>query len=77
VTDHRATALDQLRLADNHADCADEQHLNFLAGAIVHALLAVAEALEPPTYTVHAPAAPSAEVQAAMREALRRGHRPN
>lgn len=45
MTDHAATALDQLRLADDRAETVAQQHAGFLAAANVHALLHLADAV--------------------------------
>ncbi|HEY9354653.1 MAG TPA: hypothetical protein VIP28_15430 [Nocardioides sp.] len=45
VETHTATALDQLRLADDFAETREQMHAAALAGAQVHAQLALAEAV--------------------------------
>lgn len=45
VETHAATALDQLRLADDFAETREQMHAGALAGAQVHAQLALAEAV--------------------------------
>jgi hypothetical protein len=45
VSDHAATALDQLRLADDLAQSRSDMHANALVAAQVHASLALAEAV--------------------------------
>ena len=45
MSGHADTALDQLRLADDLTETPEQAHANALAAAIVHAVLAVAEAV--------------------------------
>jgi hypothetical protein len=45
VSDHAATATDQLALADHLGDSWEQQHAHALASAQVHALLEVAAAI--------------------------------
>jgi len=44
-TDHEQTSLDQLKNADNSAVDRPQETAVFLVGAIVHALLAVKDAI--------------------------------
>jgi hypothetical protein len=45
MSDHAATATDQLALADHLGDSWEQQHAQALASAQVHALLEVAAAI--------------------------------
>lgn len=45
MSDHAATALDQLAVADSLAETREQQFTHSLTAAQVHALLAVAEAV--------------------------------
>jgi len=45
VTDHAATALDQLRLADDLGESREQAHTAACTASVVHALLEVATAV--------------------------------
>jgi hypothetical protein len=47
-SDHAATALDQLRLADDLAETREQLHANALTAAVVHAHLALTAAAQRP-----------------------------